>query len=343
MNRPRTRDTHLPRAMYLRHGAYYFVRRGKWERLSTDLPQALKLYADRIGAPAGSMAELIDTALLTLRKSDGSALAASTVTSYAGAARKLKKAFEEFTPGEVLPRHVLQFKRSLAAKSSFANTCLTVLRLTFAYALEQGLVEINPVAGVKPFRQRKRDRLLSAEELLAIYQQSSPQLQIIIDLCIRTGQRIGDVLAIRRADLLPEGIRFKPEKTIKKKGTVPWTPELRAVVDRAKGLWGNIVPLTLLRSRRGRAPGYASVADSWRLACRKAGVQDAHIHDLRAYAATAAQRQGLDAQALLMHASAAQTATYLRDKDERLIQGPSFGVLDNSRAILDNPREKGEK
>lgn len=65
MNRPRKHDRHLPACMYHKHGAYYLVRRGKWRRLATKLPDALREYARLIDQPrgVGGMPALIDTML----------------------------------------------------------------------------------------------------------------------------------------------------------------------------------------------------------------------------------------------------------------------------------------
>ena len=57
--RPRKTDRHLPPCVYLRHGAYYLVRRGKWTRLAADLPDALKEYARLHAQPSCGMAALI--------------------------------------------------------------------------------------------------------------------------------------------------------------------------------------------------------------------------------------------------------------------------------------------
>jgi integrase len=111
------------------------------------------------------------------------------------------------------------------------------------------------------------------------------------------------------------------------KGIVKWTPELLAVVERAKTLNGKISALTLLVNKRGKAPDYRTVRDQWEAACKAAGVEDAHLHDLRALAATWAERQGLDPTALLNHISRANTLRYLRGREERVTEGPSFGHL----------------
>jgi integrase len=324
MGRPRKNDTHLPRSVYLKHGAYWHVRSGRWQRLGATLEEALTAYARIIETPRGGMPGLIDTVLEHLRPN----LSKATIAQYATAARKLKKMLQQFAPDQVRPKHVAAIKVALAPTPNMANRCLSLLRQVFAWALEQQLVESNPAVGIKRHVEAKRGRLISMDEYARVHAKAGPRLQVIMDLLIRTGQRVGDVLRIRRADLTEEGIRFVQQKTGAKL-VVPWTPELRAVVDRAKTLHGNIRALTLLHNRRGKTPDYRTVADQWRAACAAAEVADAHIHDLRALALTHARRQGLNATRLAGHSSPVQTERYLRDREEPLASGPSFGILDS--------------
>lgn len=324
MGRPRKSDMHLPRAVYLKHGAYWLVRSGRWQRLGATLEEALMEYARIIETPRGGMPALIDTVLEHIRPK----LSKATIGQYTTAARKLKKMLQQFAPDQVCPKHVAAIKVALAPTPNMGNRCLSLLRQVFAYALEQQLVESNPAVGIKRHHESKRGRLISLDEYGAIYAKAGPRLQVIMDLCIRTGQRISDVLRIRRSDLTDEGIRFVQQKTGAKL-VVPWTPELRTVVDRAKALHRNVLALTLLHNRRGKTPDYRTVADQWRAACAAAGVADAHIHDLRALALTHARRQGLNATRLAGHSSPAQTERYLRDREEPLASGPSFGILDS--------------
>lgn len=318
------RDKHLPPGVYLKHGAYYHVRSRKWVRIGATLQEALAEYAVYIAAPKGGMASLIDAALNHMRPR----LAANTLEQYGIAARNLKKWLHEFAPEQVRPRDVVAIKRKLMATPSYANRVLSFLRLVFDYALEAELVESNPCVGVKRFPEAKRTRLLTLEELRAIYAHAGPRLQVIIALAVHTGQRIGDVLAIRHVDITEAGIRFKQQKT-GAKGTVAWTPALRAAVDRARE--GRVLSMTyLLQAKHGRPPGYRTVRDQWATACRSAGVSDAHLHDLRAFAATEARRQGVDPTALLMHADAAQTERYLRDrKPEPVVSSPLVDLVSN--------------
>jgi integrase len=320
MARPRKNDTHLPPCVYPRHGAYWHVKGNKWTRLGTTLEEALVAYARIHDTPRGGMPDLIDTVLEHIRPN----LSRATIKQYNTAARKLKKMLQQFAPDQVKPKHVAAIKVALAPTPNMGNRCLSLLRQVFAWALEQQLIESNPAVGIKRHTEAKRGRLISMGEYGRIYAKAGPRLQVIMDLLIRTGQRVGDVLRIRRADLIDEGIRFVQQKT-RAKLVVPWTPELRAVVERAKGLHGNVRALTLLHNRRGKTPDYRTVQEQWDKACEAAGVADAHLHDLRAVALTAARRQGLNATRLAGHSSPAQTERYLRDREEPLADGPSFG------------------
>ncbi|HSX77256.1 MAG TPA: tyrosine-type recombinase/integrase [Candidatus Saccharimonadia bacterium] len=324
MNRPRVKDRDLPKCMYRKHGAFWYVKGGKWTRLGTVYKTALNAYAERVSAPTGGMAQLIDDAIEYIKPG----LSKATYDQYTGAAKKLKKVFAEFAPEQVRQKHVMKFKVSFRKTPNMTNRCLSVLRQVFDYALEieyPGL-DTNPAIGVKRLAEKKRDRLISWAEYEAIYAASGPRLQVITDLLIRTGQRITAVLRIKRANILEEGIRFGRHKT-DTKGIVTWTPELREVIERAKRLNGNIAALTLLCGRRGKAPDYRTVKDQWDKACKAAGVEDAHLHDLRALAATEAKKQGKNPTALLQHSSPQQTQRYLRGKEEPLVDGPSFRQL----------------
>lgn len=312
----------LPPCVYHKHGSYWFVKGGKWTRLGSNLEEALTAHAKMHAAPKGGMVALVNAALPHICRN----VKPSTAKQYQHAANILRRKLVQFAPEQVMPRHVAQLKADLANTPNMANRCLSVLRQVFDYALERQLVDSNPAIGIKRHKEAKRTRLLSLEEYAAIYKHAPPRLQVIMDLCIRTGERISDVLKIRRTDLTEEGIRFEQMKTGARR-VVPWTAELRAVVDKAKALPGSVRGLTLLCNRRGKAPDYSTVKIQWDTARKAAGVPDARIHDLRAVAATWARKQGKNPTALLGHSSPAQTERYLRDKEEVLAEGPSFGHL----------------
>lgn len=327
MNRPRKRDRHLPACVYKRGPSLYYVKRGHWTRLgpADDLRGCLAEYARLQDATAGTMAELIEDMLPRITQGR----APATVKLYTQAARKLQYVFAEFAPHEVMPRHVGELKRDLAATPQWANRCMSVLRMVFAEAFNDQLVESNPCVGVKRHPPSKRTRRLTQREYDAIYREASERLRLVMDLCFLTGQRIGDVLHIRRSDCVEEGIYFQPRKTANSTAVriiIGWTPQLRAAVDAAKRAHGRIVSQWLVKGDKGRPLAYQPIWRDWKAACAAAKVDGATIHDLRAMAASEAKKQGKDAQALLAHSSERMTAGYLRDRDVVVVQGPVFAT-----------------
>lgn len=318
MGRRRRSNTDLPARMYLKHGAYWHVANGTWTRLGKSLSEALEGYAKLYEAPQGSMPWLIDQAMPHINRG----CKPRTVAQYAIAAKKLKRYLRDFSPEQVLPKHVARIKMQYADTPNMTNRVISVLRMVFAYAVEQQYVDSNPVIGIKRHEEQKRKRLITPEQYAAIYTQAGPRLQVIMDLLRLTGQRIQDVLTLRRDALLEEGIRFVQMKEGAKL-VVKWTPALRQAVERAKGL-SKVPAVTLLRNRMGRPPDYSTVHLQWQKACKAAGVEDATPHDLRAFALTQAKKEGKDPTALAGHATAQTTVRYLRAKEEPLVSGPEY-------------------
>lgn len=318
--RPRKTNRHLPQCVYQRHGAYWYVKSGKWTRLGRELGEALQAYAQIVQSrPAQSgMPGLIDRVLAHISPK----LAPSTVEQYEAAARYLRDAFADFAPDQVLPRHVAAVKVDLADTPNMANRVLSFTRQVFSFALEWGEVDSNPAIGIKRHSEKKRGRYISDEEYRAIYAHAPERLQIIMDLLYLTGQRVNDVLTLRREDVVEHGIAFQPAKTQTSTGarlTVKTSQAMSEALSRCTGR------IYLIEGRWGSKVDYRSVVDQWRLACERAGVEDVQLRDLRAKSLTDAKRQGLDPTALASHHSPAMTARYIRRRETPVVQGP---VLD---------------
>ena len=332
--RPRKKDRELPACVYFRHNAYFYVKGGKWHPLGRDKRLALEEHARLVTQPKGGIAELIEQALPHILHG----LAAGTVKQYKTAARKLQRIFIEFAPQEILPKDVARMKRELSGTPNMTNRLITVLRLVFDYAVEEQLVDSNPCIGIKRLEEKARDRLIEHDEFQKIRAHASPRMQCIMDMAYFSGQRIMDVVRLPLAKILEDGIEFKAQKT-GKKIIVRWTSELRAAVARAKALHDSrrvVQPTTLFFNKRGLAPSYCVVRDQWKVACQKAGIEDATLRDIRAMAATNAEDQGKNPTALLDHSSPQTTKRYLRSKQARQVEGPSFG----HRPILGQKPEK---
>lgn len=320
MTRPRKSDRHLPPCVYFRHGRFWYVKVGRWNNIGTDLAGALAEYGKRISTPKGGMAELIDK----VYAHHAPKVASSTAAQYKTAAEALKRTLAEFAPEQVKGRHIAAIKTAGAKTPNMTNRKLSFLRLVFGYAVEWQLVDSNPCIGIRRHEEARRERYLTDAEFFAIRDAAGPRLQVILDLLYCTGQRINDVLRIRRSDITERGILFRQQKTSAKL-CVLWTPEMRAAVERAKALYGNVTALTLLHGRTGKAPDYRTVLQQWHVARIAAKVEDATPHDMRAKSGTDAKQQGNDARALLGHTSEAMTARYIRLRETPEVNGPSFG------------------
>jgi integrase len=84
-----------------------------------------------------------------------------------------------------------------------------------------------------------------------------------------TGQRRGDLLSLRREQLLEDGIVFRQSKT--DAGVlIEWTDELRAAVARSKAMNPQIPGLYLLRTQGGKRYSARGFSAMWQRLMTKA-------------------------------------------------------------------------
>lgn len=311
--KPRKADRHLPACVYHKHGAFWYVKKRKWERLADNLPEALQAYALLASpTPGTGMADLIDKALAHMAKD----LSENTLKQYRLAAKRLKQILVEFSPEQVRPKHVAAIKAELADTPNMANRILSFLRSVFQFAVEWQIVESNPCIGIKRHRETARDRYITDAEFAAIRAQAVDWLIPIIDMCYLTAQRINDVLTIRLSDISADGISFRQQKTGNKL-LVRMTPDIEQTIAAAKATKAKsrVASIYLFSARAGKAREYRTVRDKWDEACAAAGVADAHLHDLRAKGMTDTERQGNNAQTLGGHTDRRTTQIYIRLRD----------------------------
>lgn len=307
--------------VYLKHGAYWLVKKGKWTRIGSTLADALEEYAKAVAVvEQGKFPEMIEAMFQHHAKTAG--LAASTKIQYRIAADVLKRKFKPFDhPNQVKGKHVAKIKVDGVATPNMTNRVVSLLRTLFNYWVEAQIVDSNPCIGVKRHVEKKRKRYITDAEWWAIYEKAGARLKAIMRIAYLTGQRIGDVLRIRRRQITEAGIEFKQQKTGAKL-LVKWSPDLRVAVAQALEMHGGIPSMTLFLGRKGKSPDYRSVLEQWHNACAAAGIEDALPNDSRAKSATDTKQQGGDATALLGHTSAAMTERYLRDRETPQVDGP---------------------
>ena len=164
--------------VYLKHGAYWLVKRGKWTRIGTTLAEALSEYGRLESAPRGGMPALI----AKVYAHHAPKLAKSTRDQYAQAADILARKLAQFAPDEVRGKHVAAIKVSMSDTPNMANRALSFLRTVFSYAVEWQLIDSNPCTGVKRFPEAKRKRYITDAEWWAVHAAAGPRLRAIMRL-----------------------------------------------------------------------------------------------------------------------------------------------------------------
>jgi len=316
--RPKKQNRHLPACVYLKHGAYYYVKNNKWTRLGDNLHDALVAHARIVAVPKDGMESLITKAMPFVVEK----VSSSTRKQYLYCEKILKEMFAEFAPNQVTHGNVVQMLDVWKRSPATANRLLSVLKQVFQWALDREIVDRNPCESVKRLPIEARDRLITQDEFDKIYLEAPEWLQVIMDLCYYTGQRIGDVVAIRHSDISEEGVFFEQQKTGKKL-TVGWSDGLKAAVERASKVTQCPSSEFILATHRGTARFTNNVWKVFKECARRAGVENVTLHDLRAMSGTDADREGKDPMLLLGHSDRKTTQIYLRDKTVKVVSGPS--------------------
>ena len=213
-------------------------------------------------------------------------LAARTRDDYDKRLTFLRDKIGHLAPKSIKRRHVIAWLDKWAEKSPHeANYRLRVLRLLMERAIDYGLLTQNPVRGVAEVKYEKRDRQPWPETHVAAFRKAydyGTRERMIFELCLGSGQRIGDVLRMQWRHIEDGGILVQQGKTGKRLW-VPLTGHLRAALD----VW----PRTDLRIVRlsYRQASYAM------LDARKAICAEAYdLHALRYTAAAELLLAGCD-------------------------------------------------
>lgn len=319
MGRRRKSNHDLPPRMHKKGNSYYYVTSTtprRWVPLGNDLQKARVEWAKLENGPRDEnlVANLIDGWL----KSDAfEQLAPSSRICYESVSKQLKVFFEGAHAQDVKPHHVAEWMDEHPSKSQ-ANLGRAVLTNVMSIAVRKGFIDRNPVAEIKRHNIKGRGRYLTDEEYRAIRAQAHPVLQAAMDISYVTAARISDILAIRLTNWTDEGLTIKQIKTGKLQ-IFKRSPMLDAVIAQAKSIPRPVRGLFLLCTQKGQPYSYATINTWWQDAREKAGIKDAHFHDIRGKSATDAKREGIDYQALLGHSTKAMSDRYIKIEEAQQV------------------------
>lgn len=331
MGRPRKHNKHLPRSMFQRRGAYYFVKDGKWHPLGREYGAALTKYAVFVGTP--KRVRTINDAMWSAiehgkTRKHKRPLSKATIEGYQHSATRLGPVFGHMPLEDLEADQVTRYVISEGTVQ--ANRDKAFLSLTYTHArIMHGFRGHDPTKGLQLRNEETpRDRYVSDEELDTLISAASPKLGCIARFIELTGMRQGDALRLKMTDLDDEGFTYWNTKSKKWQG-LEWSDELKSVVEDAKRLWRRFGREWLFESKpkgkhaeRGVGPYTPSgLRALWRTARANAAkidprVADVRLHDLRAKAGSD-KATDEEAQALLGHSDSKVTRRHYRRKVQR--------------------------
>ena len=201
--------------------------------------------------------------------------------------------------GAVGPDQRLYWQRNGVANTPLTNS--KQLITTFDHYIldgvarspQFGLIQDNPAAHVpKPNPQNERDRIARGDEWARVLGAAAPHLQRILIVLYALGPRRGELLRLEWSDVDMHRREFTLRNT--KNGetrTVPMTPDVYRIftelwqerrLDTQRVFLYNDKPIRDMKTACDKA-------------CRRAGIRNLRLHDLRHTASTNLRRAGVDA------------------------------------------------
>ena len=227
-----------------------------------------------------------------------------------------------------------------------ANRLLEIVRTMYRHAprwlyLDAGTP--NPTDGIKKFREQKRKRWVTPEELpalaTAIDGESNIYIRAALWTYLLTGVRKTELLQARWDDVdWQRGTLKLPETKSGEEQVVALSAAALAIFQGVPHLDGNpyILP--------GAISGHhlVNIDKAWRRVRKRAGVEDVRLHDLRRTVGSWLTQHGADLNLVkdaLRHASISTTLTYAR-----LGADPARAAMeDHGRRILEAAGKRGPR
>lgn len=266
----------------------YFCRRGQKPVRIHSAPGTPEFAAEyalllkgRQPTPAKTMAKLIDSYQAS---DEWKALAANTRKSYGRHLAWTREAMGDLDPRTLKRANIIDVRKAWADKPTSANRLVACLSVLFEHAIDLGWMpkDFNPAKGVTMLDPPKPPREPWPPEMIEAFRREAPPLAgLIFELCLGTGQRIGDVLKMRWDHMEGEGIWVRQTKT----GTGLWVPlprSLQVVMEASPPHPGP----TIVAQPNGRPVSYSMAARDIQRVREQIGAMAWDIHALRHSAAS---------------------------------------------------------
>lgn len=301
---------------FFRPSGYYWKPGGSTEKLAPANATKAEVWVAYEKVVEGRKNRLLFKQLWQkfLASADFSDLAPRTQKDYHAHEKNLLAVFGEAEAKAIKPEHVRRYMDARGKRSRVqANHEHSSMSRVYRWGYQRGYVPGNPCVGVDKFPKPQRDRYITDEEYLAIYNHASPPVKAAMEIAYLCAARVSDVLKMNWNQIMDKGIFIQQGKNGVKQIKV-WSDRLRDAVELCRE-WGEEGPV--IRTMYGERYSYKGFNEAWRKARTAAseylGVPlDCTFHDLKAKGISDYEGSSRDKQQFSGHKTESQVLVYDR-------------------------------
>ncbi|EFA7616248.1 TPA: tyrosine-type recombinase/integrase [Escherichia coli] len=306
----------MPKGVFFRPSGYYWKPGGTTEKLAPAGASKSEVWIAFEKVVEGRKNILTFSQLWKkfLNSTDYAALAPRTQKDYLAHEKYLLAVFGDAEAKAIKPEHVRRYMDARGKKSRVqANHEHSSMSRVYRWGYQRGFVPGNPCVGVDKFPKPKRDRYITDEEYLAIYEHASEPVKAAMEIAYLCAARVSDVLKMDWSQIMDEGIFIQQGKTGVKQ-IKAWTERLRTAVNRCRA-WGE--DGAVIKTMYGERYSYKGFNEAWRKARAAAANHlgrplDCTFHDLKAKSISDYEGSSRDKQKFSGHKTESQVLVYDR-------------------------------
>ena len=193
----------------------------------------------------------------------------------------------------ISPQMIVRFHDQLSDKSRTANYCIATISSIWNWALKRDFIKYdNPTIKVQKYKEVKRKRYLSYDELIKIGQSldeeytTNPFAVAAIKMLIMTGARRSEILSAQWKWIHGNILKLPDSKTGEKDISLP-----SPVLDLLEKLPRSINSQYIIPGKKRGKP-MVNLRKPWMRVIKRAGIEHIRLHDLRHSFASFAVGQG---------------------------------------------------
>lgn len=306
----------MPKGVFFRPSGYYWKPGGTTEKLApADSTKAEVWVAyEKVIEGRKNMLTFSQLWKKFLNSTDYADLAPRTQKDYLAHEKYLLAVFGEAKAKSIKPEHVRRYMDARGKKSRVqANHEHSSMSRVYRWGYQRGFVPGNPCVGVDKYPKPQRDRYITDEEYLAIYDCATDPVKAAMEIAYLCAARVSDVLKMDWNQIMDKGIFIQQGKTGVKQ-IKAWTDRLHSAVNlcRKSGEDGAVI-----KTMYGERYSYKGFNEAWRKARNAAAEKigrplDCTFHDLKAKGISDYEGSGRDKQKFSGHKTESQVLVYDR-------------------------------